>query len=253
MVDFSIKGRKALVTGGSRGLGYSMAKALHDAGAEVLIVGRQDHVKDAAERLGAEGAPVHYCQVDLVDIDAMRAMVPEALEKLGGRIDILVNCAGIQYRCMAEDYPEEEWRKIIEVNLNAVFFMSQEVGRIMLKQGYGKIINVASMNCWGAATRIPAYVASKGAVGQLTKALSNDWCARGINVNAIARSYMETDMMEDLQKVNPEHFNNVNSRIPMGRWGKPEDLEGITVFLASDASAYITGTVIPVDGGYQGR
>lgn len=253
MVNFSIEGKKAIVTGGSRGLGYSMARALHEAGAEVLVVGVQDHIKDAAAKLGGTGVPVHWCQADLCDMGSMRGMVKEALEKLGGRVDILINCAGLQHRCPAAEFPEEKWRSIIEVNLNAVFFVSQEIGRIMLEQGYGRIINVASMTCWNAATMIPAYAASKGAIAQLTKALSNEWSSKGVTVNAIAPGYFETALTADMKRLNPEHYRDVTARIPMGRWGKPEDLDGITVFLASDAAAYISGAVIPVDGGFLGK
>lgn len=253
MINLNLEGKRAIVTGGSRGLGYGFAQALHDAGAEVVITGVQDHIKDAAVRLGAEGAAIHYYQGDLTDTDKLPEMVETCKEMLGGRIDILVNCAGMQYRCPAADYPEDKWRRVLDVNLNAVFFLSQLVGRIMLEQGYGRIINIASMTSWCAATMIPAYASSKGAIMQLTKALSNEWCGKGVTVNAIAPGYIVTEMTADLKRLNPDHYADVTARIPMGRWGQIEDLHGIVVFLASDIASYISGAIIPVDGGFLGK
>lgn len=253
MVNFSLEGKKAIVTGGSRGLGRGIAQGLHDAGAELVLIGVQDHVKDTASEIGREGAPVHYCQGDLADTDKLETFVDTCEQKLGGRIDILVNCAGIQHRCPAEDFPQDIWRKIIDVNLSSVFFMSQTVGRRMIRQGYGKIINVASMTSFFGSVLIPAYASSKGGIAQLTKALSNEWSGKGVNVNAIAPGYMATALTDDMKRINPAQYEEITGRIPMGRWGTAEDLEGIAVFLASDASAYISGAVIPVDGGFLGK
>ena len=250
---FSLSGKKAIVTGGAKGLCYKMAEALHDAGAEIVLLDVLEQAYDSAKELGKEGAPVHAVIGDLSDEASLKSAYQKALEVLGGRIDILLNGAGIQFRCKAEDFPSDRWRKILDINLSAVFFMSQEAGKTMLKQGYGKIINIASMTSFMASVMIPAYAASKAGVAQITKALSNEWAGRGINVNAIAPGYMNTQLTEDMKKVNPAQYEEITNRIPMGRWGEPEDLQGITVFLASDASDYVSGAVIPVDGGYLGK
>lgn len=250
---FSLEGKKAIVTGGAKGLCYKMAEALHDAGAEIVLLDVLELVHDSARKLGQAGAPVHAVTGDLSDEASLKSAYQEALKLLGGRIDILLNGAGIQFRCKAEDFPADKWRKIIDINLSAVFFLSQEAGRTMLEQGYGKIINIASMTSFMASVMIPAYSASKAGVAQITKALSNEWAGRGINVNAIAPGYMNTQLTQDMKKVNPQQYEEITNRIPMGRWGEPEDLQGITVFLASDASNYISGAVIPVDGGYLGK
>lgn len=253
MQNFSLEGQKAIVTGGAAGLCYAMAEGLHKAGAEVVLVDVSPSVEDAAARLGAEGAPVHWVIGDLSQQDAIPQIYSQALDKLGGRLDILLNGAGIQFRCKAEDFPAERWNKIIDINLNAVFFLAQLAGRTMLDQGYGRIINVASMTSWFGSEMIPAYSASKGAVAQLTKALSNEWSGRGVNVNAIAPGYMVTKLTADMKEKNPRQYEEITGRIPMHRWGQPEDLQGTVVFLASKAASYVTGAIIPVDGGYLGK
>lgn len=253
MNQFSLEGKKAIVTGGAAGLCYAMAEGLHKAGAEVVLVDVSPSVKESAAALGAAGAPVHAVIGDLSDQNAIPAIYAEALEKLGGRLDILLNGAGIQFRCKAEDFPTERWNKIIDINLSAVFLMAQQAGRTMLEQGSGRIINVASMTSFFGSEMIPAYSASKGAVAQLTKALSNEWSGRGVNVNAIAPGYMITKLTADMKEKNPRQYEETTNRIPMHRWGLPEDLQGIVVFLSSEAAGYITGAVIPVDGGYLGK
>lgn len=250
---FSLEGKKAMVTGGAAGLCYAMAEGLHQAGAEVLLLDVSPTVGEAAARLGASGAPVHGVQGDLSDWEGIPALYEKALAVLGGRVDILVNGAGIQFRCKAEDFPPERWRKILDINLNAVFRMAQLAGRTMLAQGGGRIINIASMTSFFGSEMIPAYSASKGAVAQLTKALSNEWAGRGVNVNAIAPGYMVTRLTADMEEKNPQQYAEITGRIPMHRWGQPEDLQGTVVFLASEASAYVTGAVLPVDGGYLGK
>lgn len=250
---FSLEGKTAIVTGGAKGLCYSMAEALHDAGATVVLVDVLDLVEESAAVLGKKGAPVYAVKGDLSDRESLKKACKEALELLGGRIDILLNGAGIQYRCVAEDFPADRWQKILDINLSAVFFMSQEIGRVMLEQGSGKIINIASMTSFMASVMIPAYSASKAGVAQITKALSNEWAGRGINVNAIAPGYMNTQLTQNMKEVNPKQYEEISGRIPMGRWGEAEDLKGIVVFLASEASDYISGAVIPVDGGYLGK
>ena len=171
---------------------------------------------------------------------------------MGGKVDILINSAGIQRRYPSEDFPDDEWHKVIAINLDATFFYCKYAGNTMLKNGGGKIINIASiMSVLGGIT-IPAYAASKGGVGQLTKALSNDWAAKGICVNAIAPGYMDTQLNTALIN-DKKRTDEVFMRVPMKRWGTGEDLKGLTVFLASSASDYITGCIIPVDGGYLAR
>lgn len=250
---FSLNGKTAIVTGGAKGLCYSMAEALHEAGATVVLLDVLDIVEESAARLGAEGAPVYAVKGDLSDRESLQKACKEALQLLGGKIDILLNGAGIQFRCKAEDFPADKWQKILDINLSAVFYMSQEIGKVMLEQGKGKIINVASMTCFMASVMIPAYSASKAGVAQITKALSNEWASRGINVNAIAPGYMNTQLTQDMKVINPKQYEEISNRIPMGRWGEAEDLKGIVVFLASEASDYISGAVIPVDGGYLGK
>lgn len=251
---FCIEGKKAIVTGGARGLGYSMAQGLHDAGVElVLIAVNEERLKKAAETLGREGAKVHFVAGDLSRLDDIQEIYEKALKLLGGRVDILVNNAGIQHRCKAEDFPLEKWKSIIDVNLSSVFVMSQLAGRTMLSQGQGRIINIASMTSFFGSEMIPAYSASKGGIAQLTKALSNEWAHRGVNVNAIAPGYMITQLTSDMKQKNPAQYEEVTRRIPAHRWGNPEDLQGAVIFLSSDASSYISGAVIPVDGGYLGK
>lgn len=243
---FSVRGRRALVTGGSAGLGRAMAEALVEGGANVAVAARSDRVFDTAEEIGA--VPL---QVDLADRDQAKALVGRAVESLGG-LDILVNDAGAQIRHPAEAFPLEDWDHVLAVNLDAVWILSQAAGRVMLAQKHGKIINVASlMSVFGGIT-IPAYAASKGGVAQLTKALANEWARHGINVNAIIPGYMATELTEALVG-NPDREPLILSRIPAGRWGQPGDLKGTVIFLASAASDYIHGTLIPVDGGYLGR
>ena len=267
---FNIEGKNAIVTGGGRGLCRAMAEALHEAGARVLIIGRDEAaLARAAREMGAEGAPVLCEAGDLAELDKIEALYERAAAKLG-EPDILVNGAGVQHRALAEDFPLAEWQKIINVNLSAVFALSQLAGRAMLARGYGKIINVASMTSFFGSERIPAYAASKGGVAQLTKALANEWTSRGVVaqltkalanewtsrgvcVNAIAPGYMETALTKDIKTTNPRYYEEITGRIPAHRWGKPDDLKGVTLFLASAASDYVSGAVIPVDGGYLGK
>lgn len=233
-------------------MGRAMAEALCEAGAETVVLASSANAQKAAEELCTAGYQAHAVQADLGDRQAIPPAFEKAVGLLGGRLDILVNAAGIQRRNRCEDFTLEDWDDVIRVNLDAVFQLCQLSGRIMLKQGGGKIINVASMLSFFGGFTVPAYAASKGGVAQLTKALSNEWAGRGINVNAVAPGYMATEMnvklIED-KKRNAE----ILGRIPAGRWGTPEDMKGITVFLASSASDYLDGAVIPLDGGYLGK
>lgn len=249
MKMFDLTGRKAIVTGASRGLGMGMAQGLIEAGAEVLLVGVSERVYSTAEQLKKNGARVHAMQWDLGDKTSIKVDFEKALELLGGSVDILINNAGIQRRNKCEEFTIEDWEDVMDVNLTSVFILSQLAGRVMLKQGGGKIINVASMLSFFGGYTVPAYAASKGGVAQLTKALSNEWAARGVNVNAIAPGYMDTGMNTAL-KNNPDRNEQILGRIPAERWGLPEDMKGIAVFLASNASDYVNGAIIPIDGGY---
>jgi 2-deoxy-D-gluconate 3-dehydrogenase len=246
---FDLSGKSALVTGGTRGLGRGMAEGLAEAGAKVVIVGSSAGVLKTAEELRAKGLDVAGIRADLGERDKIPAMFNEALKMLGGKIDILLNDAGVQRRNHCEDFTLEDWDTVMNVNLNAVFVLCQLAGREMIKQGSGKIINMASMLSFFGGFTVPAYAASKGAVAQLTKALSNEWAGKNIQVNAIAPGYMATEMNTALINDNGRN-TEILARIPAGRWGTPEDMKGLAVFLASNASNYVSGAVIPLDGGY---
>ena len=250
MNAFSLAGKKAIVTGGAKktGLCYGMAVALHDAGAESVILDANSQVENTVAELGGAKSGYHAVVANLLDLNDLSNGFQQAISALGGRLDILVNGAGLQYRCPSEEFPEDAWDRIMGVNIKGVFFMSQLAGKVMLKQGKGKIINIASTNSFIGLRNMPAYVSSKGGVKQLTMALSSEWSGRGINVNAIAPGYMDTEMSKDLQQM--EQGKQLTKRIPMGRWGHPEDLMGTVVFLASSASDYISGVTLPVDGGH---
>lgn len=247
---FDIQGKKALVTGGTRGLGYGMAEGLMEAGCEVAIVGTSDKVFQVAEDFRARGFLCHGVKADFSRQEDVLRGFQECVEKLGGDLDILVNAHGVQRRHSAEDFPMEDWNLVINVNLNSIFMLCQEAGKLMLKKGSGKIINVASMNAFFGGQTIPAYAAAKGGVAQLTKELSNDWMSRGINVNALAPGYMATDMNEALLDPENPRYQQITQRIPAGRWGNGGDMKGPCIFLASHASDYLGGAIIPVDGGY---
>jgi 2-deoxy-D-gluconate 3-dehydrogenase len=248
---FDLTGKKAIVTGASRGLGRGIAEGLHEAGAEVAIFGRSEETFATAEEMSKTGAKIYAVRGDLSDREQIPDLFNQAVETLG-TIDILVNNAGIQKIYKSEEFPLEIWDQVLQINLSTVFQLCQLAGKIMLKKGGGKIINIASMNYFVTAQKIIAYVASKAAVGQITKALSNEWGGRGINVNAIAPGYFDTTLTSFIHQ-DTEREKLIESRIPMGRWGKPDDLKGAAVFLASDASAYVNGVVLPVDGGYLSR
>ena len=252
---FSVRGKRVLLTGGTRGLGRALAAGFLQAGAKVVITGTSERVADAAEGLAAQtGGDVQGIVARLEQPQGAESAYRQALEKLEGRLDVLVNSAGIQHRCPAERFPAEEWEKILQVNLTAVFRLCQLAAETMLEQeGGGKIINIASMTSFFGSEGVAAYTASKGAVMQLTKALSNEWSGRGIQVNAIAPGYMETELTDTMRAYNPKQYEQVTQRIPMHRWGKPEDLQGAAIFLASRASDYVSGAILPVDGGYLGK
>ena len=252
---FDIQGRKAIVTGATRGLGWGMAEGLMEAGAEVVIWGSSEKAGDVAEAFRQRGFACHSAAVNLADRESLRAGFARSLELLGGKLDILVNCAGIQRRHPSEEFPMEDWDAVLEVNLTAPFELCQLAGREMLKAGYGKIINIASMQSFFGGFTIPAYASAKGGIALLTKALCNEWAGRGIKVNAIAPGYMATEMNTALLDPANPRYKEITDRIPAHRWGgaKGEDMKGPCIFLASHASDYLNGAVIPVDGGYASK
>lgn len=247
---FNIEGKKAIVTGSTRGLGLGMAEGLMEAGCEVVIVGTSEKAYEVAEKFSQKGYLCHGVKANFADREGVYKGFGECMEKLGGDLDILVNAHGIQRRHSAEEFPMEDWDAVLNVNLNSVFILCQEAGKRMLEKGYGKIINIASMNSWFGGQTIPAYAAAKGGIAQLTKELCNDWMSRGINVNAIAPGYMATEMNAALLDPENPRFQQISERIPAKRWGTGEDMKGACIFLASHASDYLGGAIIPVDGGY---
>ncbi len=250
--QFSLAGKKAIVVGGAGDLGIAMVEALAQAGAQTVVIDFDEKVFALCENLKNNGLNVSPLKADVSKIEEIKDSYKAALEILGGTIDILVNSAGIQRRYPSEDFPEEEWTKVIAINLDATFYYCKYAGNTMIKNGGGKIINIASLMSFLGGITIPAYAASKGGVGQLTKALSNDWAAKGICVNGIAPGYMDTQLNTALIN-DKKRTEEVMMRVPMKRWGNGDDLKGLTVFLASPASDYITGCIIPVDGGYLAR
>lgn len=245
--SFDLSGRRALVTGGGGGIGLGLSEALAGAGALVAILGRSDAADHAAARVG--GTAIH---ADLSDRDALRRGFEAAVESLGG-LDILVTSHGHLRAGPALDTSLEDWETTIEVNLTAVFELCRLAGAVMVQRGAGKIITIASMLSFQGGFRAAAYSASKGGVAQLTKALANEWAPRGVNVNAIAPGYVRTPLNRHIWQDDPERSDAVLARLPAGRWGEPVDLAGAVVFLASSASDYVHGIVLPVDGGWLAR
>lgn len=241
-----LTGKKAIITG-ARGIAEGIAERYTREGAEVLLIS----ASDSGAHLVEQGKARHAIRADLSDRAALNAAFDAAMERLGGRLDILVNCAGIQRRHALEDFPMDDWDRVIETNLTAVWELSQLAARVMLRQGRGKIVNLASMNSFFGGQRIPAYAAAKGGVMQLTRAMSNAWSGRGICVNAIAPGYIATEMNAALI-ADAGRNASILARIPAGRWGTAEDIAGPAVFLASELSDYMSGAIIPVDGGYLG-
>lgn len=247
---FSLEGKKAIVTGAAQGLAHGMAQGLMESGAEVCILDISEKTPDVVKAFTDAGFKCHGVVVDLGDTEALKRAFDEALKALGARLDIIVNAAGIQRRHFSEEFPLEDWNAVININLNSVFLLCQLAGRQFIKQNSkGKIVNIASMLSFFGGYTVPAYAASKGGVAQLTRALSNEWFSKGINVNALAPGYMATDMNTAL--INDDTRNTeILNRIPAKRWGTPDDMKGAVIFLSSDACDYLGGAIIPVDGGY---
>ena len=247
---FDLTGRVAVVTGANTGIGQGLAIALAEAGADVALVGRTPAEK-TAERVRAAGRRAAIVGADLSTIAPVQEVVDQTLSELGG-LDILVNNAGIIRRGDALDFSEEDWDAVIDTNLKSVFFLCQAAARQMVSKGRGKIINIASMLSFQGGIRVPSYTASKSGVAGLTKLLANEWAAKGINVNAIAPGYIATNNTAALQ-ADELRNRQIMERIPAGRWGQPSDLAGAVVFLASDASDYVQGHILAIDGGWLAR
>ncbi|MCL7745759.1 glucose 1-dehydrogenase [Halalkalibacter sp. MEB205] len=251
MSIFNIESKVALVTGGNRGVGKAIALAFADAGVNVIIVSRSGNAGEVVKEVTDRGVKCVSIQHDIGDINRVDELVDKAYSTFG-KVDILVNNAGVQRRSPSVEFSEEDWDFVHQVNTKAVFFLCQAFGKKMLEVNEGKIINLASLLSFQGGFTVPAYAASKGAVAQLTKSLSNEWASQGVNVNAVAPGYIATDMNEAL--INDEkRSKEILGRIPAGRWGKPEDIAGAVVFLATPAANYIHGEILVVDGGWMGR
>jgi 2-deoxy-D-gluconate 3-dehydrogenase len=250
---FDLTGRLAVVTGARRGIGRAVARALAEAGADVIGVSAalESSGSDVEKDVVAAGRAFEAIRTDFADPEAVRALG----EDLAGRarpVDILVNNAGTIRRAPAAEHPDADWELVLQVNLNAQFALTRAVGAAMVARSQGKIIFTASLLSFQGGVNVPGYTAAKHGVTGLTKALANEWAAHGVNVNAIAPGYIATDNTQALQD-DPARSKAILERIPAGRWGRADDLAGAALFLASDAAAYVHGTVLPVDGGWLGR
>ncbi|MBP2297588.1 2-dehydro-3-deoxy-D-gluconate 5-dehydrogenase KduD [Azospirillum picis] len=248
---FDLSGKVALVTGANTGIGQGIAVALAEAGADVAVAGRTppDETQAMVEALGRRFLPI---AADFTSIEPLPRLIEETVAGLG-RVDILVNNAGTIRRADSVDFTEADWDAVMDVNLKSVFFLCQAFARHVIgRGGKGKIINIASMLSFQGGIRVPSYTASKGGVAGITKLLANEWAAKGINVNAIAPGYVETNNTAAL-RADAQRSADILARIPAGRWSVPSDMGGPAVFLASDASDYVHGTILPVDGGWLAR
>lgn len=247
---FDIQGKNAVVTGASKGIGLGVAEGFAQAGANLILISRT-MPQEVLDRLSGYGVKVKAYSFDLAEPDKIPALVEQILSDWG-HIDILVNNAGTQRRNDSVDFTDEDWDFVCTVNAKSVFVLCREVGRHMVRNGAGKIINFASLLSFQGGFRVPAYAASKGAVMQFTKSLSNEWARRGVNVNCIAPGYFDTEMNVALVN-DPVRNEQISARIPAGRWGHPEDIVGTAIYLASRASDYVHGATLLVDGGWMGR
>ena len=247
---FDLAGKAAVVTGASTGLGMGMTLGLASAGADILLV---DHVhcEEAASRVRDMGRRASTLTVDLMKMSSVSAVLEKAILEFG-KIDILINNAGIIRRAPALEFTEKDWDDVMLLNSKTAFFLAQAAARDMMSRKYGKIINIASLLAFQGGIIVPSYSASKGAIAQMTKALANEWAPHGIRVNAIAPGYMATNNTRALRE-DPVRSRAILDRIPAGRWGAPEDLQGAAIFLASAASDYVTGHILAVDGGWLAR
>ena len=246
---FNVAGKCCIVTGGAQGLSRGMAEGLLEIGCRVVLMDiQEDKLKEVVDEYRGMGYEAFGVSGNLADREDLTRMFEDAMKLLGGRLDVLIPAAGIQRRHLPEEFPVEEWDLVRKINLDHVFLMIQKALKIMLKQPEGgKIITIGSMVSWFGGTTVPAYTASKGAVTQLTKSIAVDCAGRNININALAPGYMDTEMCANMTQ---ERKDETSKRIPAVRWGTPEDMKGPVLFLASAASDYLNGAVIPVDGGY---
>ncbi|WVR07203.1 2-deoxy-D-gluconate 3-dehydrogenase [Kwoniella sp. DSM 27419] len=268
---FGLKGKTALITGATRGIGARMALALAKAGADIILVQRNDTNTTTRDSITAAGAKADIVICDLASASDVAKLIPHVTEGLNRRLDIVVNCGGIQRRHPVENFPDDDWNEVLQVNLNTVFTITRDAGKHMLKSrggvagepvpeggleanpnGRGKIINISSLVAYQGGLNVVAYAAAKHGVQGIVKSFSNGWASKGVCVNAIAPGYIATDMNEALI-ADPVRSRQILERIPAGRWGTPEDFEGAIVFLASKASDYVSGECLVVDGGWMGR
>ncbi len=251
--SFSLKGKVALVTGCKRGIGKGMALALAEAGADIIGVSASLEASGSAveKEVSALGRKFSAYQCDFSDRKALYNFIAKVKEN-HPTVDILVNNAGTILRTPAAEHPDDMWDKVIEVNQNAQFILTREIGKDMIARGSGKIVFTASLLTYQGGITVPGYAASKGAIGQMIMAFANEWASKGVNVNGIAPGYISTDNTEALRN-DPERAKSILSRIPAGRWGEPKDFAGPIVFLCSKASDYMHGSITLVDGGWMGR
>lgn len=247
---FDLTGKVALVTGANTGLGQGIALALAAAGADIAAAGIVE-ATETGEKVRALGRRFLNIEANLISIEPVDRIVSETVSGLGG-LDILVNNAGLIRRADAVDFSEKDWDDVMNVNIKSAFFMSQAAGKHMIGKGRGKIINIASMLSFQGGIRVPSYTASKSGIAGITRLLANEWAGKGVNTNAIAPGYMATDNTAQL-RADENRSAEILGRIPASRWGEPSDLGGTAVFLASSASDYVNGAVIPVDGGWLAR
>ena len=248
---FNLEGKVALVTGSGTGIGAAIAGALARAGADVACHDIGEQAQVTSDKIRALGRRSVWLSADLSNRAAQDGLVANALREFG-RIDILVNNAGTIRRAPAVDYSDADWDLLLEVNLSAPFRLSRRVGKLMLEQGSGRIVNIASLLAFQGGILVPAYSASKGGVAQFTKALANEWASKGVNVNAIAPGYIATNNTAAL-RADETRSRQILERIPAGRWGEADDIAGAAVFLCSAAARYVTGHVLVVDGGWLAR
>ena len=248
-VSFDFQDRVALVTGGTRGIGRALVNGLAEAGATVVLTGRREEsVSEAVASHRARGLDVTGLTWDITDHSRVDEMV-ESLLVQHKRLDILVNNAGIIERMPAADYPLAAWQQVLSTNLTGAFALSQAVGRYMIRANWGRIVNIASVLGFSGGVNVVAYATAKGGIVQLSRSLAAEWSRFGVTVNAVAAGYIETDLTAPL-RADTERARGILSRIPAMRWGVPDDLVGAVAFLCSDAAAYITGAILPVDGGW---
>lgn len=249
---FRLDGRVALITGAGQGLGQAMAIGLAEAGADIVALDRRESEQTgrAVTALGRRFTSI-TCDLLQASVTDLQQVVAQSVTELG-RLDVLVNNAGIIRRAPAVEFSEADWDDVLHINLKAVFFLSQAAGKVMIAQGRGKIINVASMLSYQGGIIVPSYTAAKSGIAGITRALANEWAKYGINVNAIAPGYMATDNTAAL-RADATRSAAILDRIPIGRWGTPDDLKGVVVFLASPAADYLQGAIVPVDGGWLAR